>query len=163
MKNIYATVSLEIVRTDLKTEDLGDLFTKWGLFTQAQEVVWVVTYDPMAQLRSVVEVARGNQYEVAVDLSAVSQAAWATGTNRIWLVHNHPSGVVTPTKKDLVLARQVSLALSGGNLFLEDCAVVGPPNQWWSMAEHGQYTPPAAIKKLYAAANGPIVVHREDR
>ena len=60
MKNVYATVSLDIVRTDLATTDLGDLFDEWGLFTQAQEVMWIVTYDPMAQLRSVVEVARGS-------------------------------------------------------------------------------------------------------
>ena len=162
MKNVYATVSLDIVRTDLATTDLGDLFDEWGLFTQAQEVMWVVTYDPMAQLRSVVEVARGNQYEVAVDLSAVCQAAWATGTNRFWLVHNHPSGHVQPTKQDIDLSRQVAKAASNGKLFLEDFAVVGPPKQWWSMVEHGQFKPSQAITRLYAA-QGPVVIHKEER
>lgn len=151
----YATVSLNIVRSDLTTADLPAQFRKDGMFTQAQEAVWIVTFDPMAQLRTTIEIARGNQYEVQVDMQALMQGVWASGTNRFFLVHNHPSGHVKPTKKDLALTKQVSLAAAIGGFYFEDHIVIGPPNEWWSMVGHGQLELSPAIQRMYAA-NSPF-------
>jgi DNA repair protein RadC len=159
VKNQYAQVGLNVVRSDLTTMDLRTLFHEWDMFTQAQEAVWVVTFDPMAQLRSVIEVARGNQYEVQVDIAAVMQAAWASGTNRFFLVHNHPSGHVKPTKKDIQLTKQISLAAAIGGMFFEDHIVIGPPQEWWSMVENKQMELGPQIQRLYAA-NSPVRVYR---
>lgn len=165
MRNVYATVKLDIVRSDLRTTDLPALCREWGLFSEAQEVVWVVTYDPMAQLRSVIEVARGSQFRVEVDVSTVLQAAWAAGTSRFQLMHNHPSGKLNPTKVDLDLTQQVYVAALAGQMYLEDHIVIGPPDGWWSMADHKQFEAHPKIRAMYAraAVGGPVFDHREPR
>ena len=161
MRNIYATVGLNIVRSDLHYSDIRELLHEWGLFREAQEVVWVVTYDPMTTLRSVVEVARGNQFEVEVDISNVMQAVWASGSNRFQLMHNHPSGNVKPTELDLTLTKQVNLSAAMGSMFLEDHIVIGPPDQWYSMVSEGVFEPSPKIKQLTAVRGPAVWLHRE--
>ena len=163
MKNVYATVGLNIVRSDLHYSDLRELLHEWGMFREAQEVFWVVTYDPMTALRSVVEVARGNQFEVEVDISNVMQAVWAAGTSRFQIMHNHPSGNVEPTKMDLTLTKQVNLAAAMGSMFLEDHVVIGPPDQWFSMVERGLFSPSAKIQKMTAVRGPTVLLHKEER
>lgn len=161
MKNIYATVGLNIVRSDLHYSDMRELLHEWGMFHEAQEVFWVVTYDPMTTLRSVVEVARGNQYEVEVDISNVMQAVWASGTSRFQIMHNHPSGNVTPTEMDITLTKQVNLAAAMGSMFLEDHIIIGPPDQWFSFTEAKIFEPSPKIKQLTAVRGPAVYVHRE--
>jgi len=163
VKNVYATVGLNIVRSDLRYTDIRKLLHEWGLFHEAQEVVWVVTYDPITTLRSVVEVARGNQFEVEVDVSNVMQAVWASGTNRFQLMHNHPSGNVQPTELDLTLTNQVNLSAAMGSMFLEDHIIIGPPDQWYSMVKAGVFEPSPKIKQLTAVRGPAVWLHKEER
>lgn len=165
MKNVYATVELHVLRTDLTTDDLPTLLREWGCFGQSQEVVWVVAYDGMTQLRSVVEVARGSEFEVQVDVASVFNAVMAAGATRFMLIHNHPNGKVKPTKQDVELTKQINIAAAVNGRFLEDHWVIGPSEEVWSMTDHKQFTPNPAIQRLYAANSevSTVWIHREPR
>lgn len=158
----YATIELRVLRRGPSSAKLPEIFAKEGMYTQAQEVVWVVGLDAMSHLRTIVEVARGNQWNVEVDIATVMQAFLLAGTNRFWLVHNHPSGVVTPTKADINLSKQVNVAAAVHGSFLEDHIIIGPPAEWYSMVGHQHFTPSAGLRRLYAA-NSPVRLHSKEK
>lgn len=165
MKLIWATTELR-VNAELAPATLMDLrrvLRDQGMFTATQEVFWVCAYDAMTNLRALVEVARGDYYKVAVSIPATLNAVLVSGANRFYIGHNHPSGVVKPTEKDIKLTQQINVAAALSGLFIEDHVILGPPDKWWSMRDHGQLTPSSAITELYAEAGGPIVTHEEGR
>ena len=158
---VYATIELRTLHKGPSSGDLNAIFEAEGMFTQAAEMVWVVAIDAMAKVRAIVPVAHGNEFEVTVDLANVMQAVWAAGTKRFFLVHNHPSGNVSPTEADLSLTKQVNMAAAISAALLEDHIILGPPDQWYSMKDAGKFIPSPAIQRLYAA-NGPIRLHGKE-
>lgn len=164
MRLIWATTELR-VRKEMqpaKLDDLPRILRDEGMFTATAEVFWVAAYDGMTNLRALVEIARGDYYKVAVSIPAVLNAVLVSGADRFYIGHNHPSGVVKPTEKDILLTKQVNVAAALSGLFIEDHVVLGPPERWWSMREHGQLEPSTAITSQYAA-NGPIRTHGRTR
>lgn len=156
----YATVELRTLQEAPapSAEDLPDLFAEWGLFTQVQECFWVITFDAMQTVRSVVEVARGDHYGVRVDIAVVMQAVWASGTNRFWVMHNHPSKDPKPTRKDQRLTEQIGLAAAVSGCFLEDHIILAQPKRWYSLVEHGKMPPSHEIARLTAQAASQTLV-----
>lgn len=157
---VYATIELRTLHKGPSSDKLGDIFEAEGMFNQASEMVWVVAIDAMAKVRAIVPVAHGNEFEVTVDLANVMQAVWAAGTKRFFLVHNHPSGNVSPTPADMSLTKQVNLAAAICAAMLEDHIIIGPNDAWYSMKDAGKFVPSPAIQRLYAA-NSPIVLHHK--
>lgn len=164
MNLIWATTELR-VRKELEPatlKDLRDILHSEGMFDATQEVFWVCSYDPMTNLRALVEIARGNYYRVSVSIPALLNAVLVSGADRFYIGHNHPSGEVKPTEKDIRLTKQINVAAALTGLFIEDHWVIGPKDKVWSMRERGQLTPSPAITELYAA-NGPIRTHERKR
>lgn len=152
LKVYYATVQLNVLREapapDLR--DLPGLCEEWGLNTSAVECFWVVAFDAMQTVRCIVEVARGNQFNVQVDISTIFDAIRAAGTNRFYVMHNHPSSGLKPTKKDLMLTKQIAVAAAISALHFEDHVILAPPDRWYSLVEHGHMSPSAEIARLVA-------------
>jgi DNA repair protein RadC len=138
--------------------DLPRILAEEGMFDATQEVFWVVAYDAMANLRVAADVARGDYYRVGVSIPAVLNIVLLSGANRFYIGHNHPSGRLQPTKKDLDLTTQISVGAALVGAYLEDHWVIGPGGKVWSMVDRGQFTPSPEIVSMYAA-NGPIVTH----
>lgn len=163
MRYQFATVELRWTGQGGKVDDLPALLRKEGLFTSAQEVFWVVSFGADTDLHSVVEVARGNYRSVEVSIPLLLSALWASGTDRFWLMHNHPSGNVKPTAKDIAMSKHIMAIANLGHLYLEDHLIIGPPNRIYSMKEHGQLKPARQIQEVRVAANSPVWVHKEPR
>lgn len=163
-KLIWATTELRARKNmpPATLTDLPRLLAEEGMYDATQEVFWVCAYDAMTNLRALVEVHRGDYYRVAVSIPAVLNAVLLSGGNRFYVGHNHPSGEVEPTEKDVLLTKQLNVAASLSGLFIEDHWVLAPGNKLWSMREHGQLEPSPAIVELYAA-NGPIRTHGRER
>lgn len=163
MKGIFCRVELKVMREAGGTVNLRDMLESEGAFNRAQETFWITTYDAAAEIRSLVEVAVGSYNKVEVPFAALFSALWATGCDRFQVIHNHPaSRNVKPTKTDEELTERINIAAAISGVFLEDHIVIGPPDQWWSMQEHGQFVPSPAITNLYAAGQR-VWTHKERR
>lgn len=167
MRYQFATVELRWLERGGTVQDLPALLEREGLYRAVQEVFWIVTYGAKSDtphgepdLHAVIEVARGDFYSVNVHIPVILQAVWASGTDRFWLMHNHPSGVVKPTDKDIEMSKAIMLAANLAHLYLEDHVIIGPPRKVYSMKEHGQLTPARKIRQL-TAANTPVWTHKE--
>lgn len=136
--NVHRFVTIEqVVRAKQpETVDLQGLFKVWGLTSSTQEAVWVITYDNMEQVKTIMEVARGGFHAVNVSIPALLAAVLSSHTDRFFIAHNHPSGPVTPTKKDMEMTATVMAAANAAGLFFEDHIITGPGG-WFSFHDMG--------------------------
>jgi DNA repair protein RadC len=140
-----AQLDLRILRDDERMpesfSDVNALFARWGLNASPQECLWVVAYDAMLHVRTVVEVGRGGHTTVDLHLPTMLSAILSAGCERFMLVHNHPSNVTTPTIADFQLTRDVMDAANACGLYFEDHIIVTPGGKTYSFVESGFMTP----------------------
>lgn len=120
---------------------IADLCAEWGLSDAVQEAFWVVAFDAALNLRTVIEVAKGSYNDVNVSIPTVMSAVLLAGTDRFAVVHNHPSGNLTPTALDMRLTRAIMDAADAVGLFFEDHIVVASGDRHYSMTDGGRMIP----------------------
>jgi DNA repair protein RadC len=130
---------------------LRDLLREWGLTLGVQESLWVVSYDGVQNLRTITPIAVGTYHNVVVSIPAILSAVLLSGTDRFLVVHNHPNGVVQPTELDFELTIQIMNAAATVGLYFEDHIIVGPPDQWHSMAQAREFIPSKDLEAMVAA------------
>lgn len=67
---------------------------------------------------------KGTLNQVAIHPREVIKAAMNKNASSIIMVHNHPSGDVTPSKADINITKQIAEACSAVNIKLEDHLVI---------------------------------------
>lgn len=133
----FVITELRVLQEQPSGADLETLLKVWGLTDSTQEQLWVVAYDSVEQVRTVQQVAKGGYHELQVPLPPLLTAVLLAGTDRFKMVHNHPSGDVSPTMLDVELTRMVMTAANSVGLFFEDHLIVGPEVESFSFLEHG--------------------------
>lgn len=114
-----------------------ELLAHWGLNRQPQECVWVIAYDAVMHLRTVVEVSRGDYISAGMHLPTILSAVLTAGAERFVLAHNHPTGDPTPTEPDVRSTAMVMEAANAVGLSLEDHWIVTPTGRSASMVGMG--------------------------
>jgi DNA repair protein RadC len=113
---------------------------KWGLANQPNECLWVICFDQVLHLRTIVEINRGDHQGVDVHLPTLLAAVLTCGTERFMIAHNHPSGDPRPTVKDYELTSRVTEAANMLNLYLDDHYILSPRGSH-SMTDAGWLKP----------------------
>jgi DNA repair protein RadC len=135
----FVQVTLDTIRL-LRVEgrsEVAELCRELGLNTRAQEEVWVASLDGDCKLRAVIPVAKGSYHEVNTDIASILSAVLLTASDRFVLLHNHPSGDLTPTLADKNLTKELKVACGHMGMRFEDHLIVGPPNSWKSLRAEG--------------------------
>jgi DNA repair protein RadC len=138
-----AQLELRVTKNEALPSPAGiaDLMKRWGFSLQPQECVWVIAYDAVLQIRTVVEVARGDHKSANVHLPTLLAAVLVSGCERFYLVHNHTTDVVKPTDADLDITDVVMAAANACGLYFEDHVIVSPSGQWYSFRQKGRMEP----------------------
>lgn len=68
---------------------------------------------------------RGTVDNVAIHPTEVVKSAVFHGAKSVIMVHNHPSGDVTPSKADILVTKQIKVALDSVEIKLQDHLIVG--------------------------------------
>jgi len=152
MTDRYATVEVSVQKEEPMPphEKVPHLLMRWGLGKQTQECFWVIAYDAMMNIRTVVEVARGAYSRVRVHYPAVYAAVLQIGCERFQVAHNHPTGDPTPTRKDIELTQQIMVGANACGLYFEDHVIVSPTGKHYSFADHGLLIPAPYTGELSA-------------
>jgi DNA repair protein RadC len=104
-----------------------------ALWHAAREEIWVIVVD--AQLRVVRRrrIARGGQEHAATNAARVLRPVIACDAEKFFILHNHPSGEVSPSADDIAFTdRLAALARTLGVTMLDHLIVAGP--HWHSCA-----------------------------
>lgn len=104
---------------------------------EPQEVVRALALTPRSEVVHVQEIGTGGFSHAMVDPRVVFAGAILSGATAIVLVHNHPSGDLTPSTHDVALTRQL---VDGGRLLgirVLDHIGVSPDGTYYSMQAKG--------------------------
>ena len=143
---MYAQVELSILKEEFwsaKPRSEIQLFEEWGLSRAPQEVGYVVAFDGMRNVRSVVEVARGSHGTMDIHVPSVLRAVLVCGGERFTFVHTHPTGNAVPSPADFESTRKIANAAAACGLILEDHLILTPKKDvYTSFVEEGIYVAP---------------------
>ncbi len=152
VRTTFATVRLEVEKDTASILDMPDiLFEVGSLHDATQEVLWVVSFDSVMNLRTIVEIARGGYHSMDVPIPAVLTAVLLAGTDRFVIAHNHSTGVVDPTVVDVDLTRKIMTAANACGLYFEDHYILGPNHEVFSFADEGILTPAPELQAMAKA------------
>ena len=109
------------------TKDLADLVIEEMRF-EKQEILKVVILGNKNKLLKIKDIAKGTGNFVKASIKDVLNEAVKVQAMQIILVHNHPSGDVTPSKNDIEFTREVKKASTILGINLIDHIIIGGNN-----------------------------------
>lgn len=117
-------------------EKVRDYFAP-QLYGKANEEVWVLLLDTRLQIIADRQISKGGITETSVDIRIVLREAIAAQATSMILVHNHPTGNVSPSRADDMLTKRLDDAGKIMNIALQDHVIVGG-NDFYSYRDHGK-------------------------
>ena len=92
---------------------------------EKKEIALVIILDNKNQIIKIKKIAIGGTNFVNLSIKDILSDAIKTNATKIILVHNHPSGISMPSKKDLELTKKVEEAAKIIGIELLDHIVIG--------------------------------------
>jgi len=146
VRDIYAQLELRIIKEEYWSKvprTCVELLDDWGLSRAPQETGYVVAFDGMRNVRTVIEVARGSAGTLDIHIPTVLRAVLLSGGERFVFVHTHPTGNAMPSPADTSTTEVLSRAAAQVGLIMEDHIITTPKRDvYCSYAEQGLYIPP---------------------
>lgn len=108
------------------TSDLVDfIMNVLNINNEAQEVVYLLSLNSKNQLVSFTEIARGGLNMCNISQNEIFKNVLLSNCNKFILVHNHPTGDPTPSKKDIEFTKQILKSSKILNIEFLDHLVIG--------------------------------------
>ena len=92
---------------------------------KAEEYVILICLDSKNYINSIFEISHGGIASANLDISNILKRALLSNSPKIILCHNHPSGDVSPSKKDYILTDQLFDASETVGIKLLDHIIIG--------------------------------------
>lgn len=112
-----------------------DLVNALELNTEPEEVLFLITVDVKNNVTGIFEVSRGHLSSSIVHPREVFKRAILNNASGIFLVHNHPSGDITPSQPDIDVTKTIKKSGELLQINLIDHVIVG--NGCYSFLENG--------------------------
>lgn len=103
---------------------------------RTEEYVYMISFDTKMKINGVFQISHGVVNASLCSPREVYIRALLTGAANIALIHNHPSGVPTPSKDDLLLCERIKKAGEIIGVSLCDFIIIGN-NDFISFLEKG--------------------------
>lgn len=115
-----------------------DIVTLMGsLSNRATEEFVVIPFDSAMRPRGFVQVGKGGAANAPVDVAEVARVALLAGSDRLVVVHNHPSADPTHSADDRRVVGRLTMALNLLGITLEDSIVVAQGGKFESFQAIG--------------------------
>ena len=105
------------------------------LYEEPEEVLYVIGLDTKLNVNSFIEVARGELSLLTTTGREIFKRVILMNCNKIILTHNHPSGDVKPSKKDLEFTKKMSEISNLLSIELIDHIIIGENENYSILAE----------------------------
>lgn len=103
-----------------------------------REQVWLILLNNRANVLGYFKLSEGGIDSAFVDVRLCFQAALLTNATSIVLVHNHPTGSLTPSRQDDELTNSIKEAGKIMKVRLLDHVIVTSDNGYYSYADYGK-------------------------
>lgn len=110
----------------------------YHLPSMPEEHVIVMCLDTRGKPIGTFEVTHGARSSAPVTASAILRRVLVSGADYFILLHNHPSGSVTPSKDDEETCRRILEAAKSVDLYMMDFIITGSRGRYMSFQELGK-------------------------
>ena len=107
-----------------KPQDVANLLTE-ELRYEKKEIVKLLILNNKNMVEKIVDLAHGDNNSALVDVRKILEEVLKTGMTKFILVHNHPSGDIKPSFKDIETTKKVEEASRLIGLQLLDHIIIG--------------------------------------
>ena len=127
MKKIICKVEYDTDNAELVAKYASKHFK--GL---TEERLYLMCLDSQSNLLEFSQVSKGNMKRTPVDLGFIAERAFATRAVSLILVHNHPSGIMAPSKADVDITMKVESIIHDLGMRLSDHIIIGNGDDYFS-------------------------------
>lgn len=126
-------------RNQLKTASTVTDFmnTVFDLANQAEEYGWLLCLDSNCNVNAIMNVSHGSFCCAMMNSREILIRALLSGAALMVIVHNHPSGNVSPSNEDIQTTNRIKKAGEIVGIQLVDHIIVGIDGDYYSFAEQG--------------------------
>jgi DNA repair protein RadC len=118
-----------------KAKDSINIF--WDLIGEGNiERVGCIFLDAQYNVLCYSLVGFGNEEKTSVNVAELFRTALLSGSKRIIVAHNHPSGVLIPTNIDIEITKRIGSAGMLLDIFLIDSLIIGNDKEFVSIREY---------------------------
>jgi DNA repair protein RadC len=122
-------------KKSLKGRGVARDFMRSQLYGKDVEVVYMVAVDAKDNFIRIEKLSEGTGAAVSISVRDIMDFALRTKACGILLAHNHPSGDVTPSGSDVAVTIDISRALAGVGIKLQDHFIFSE-NKYYSFEEN---------------------------
>lgn len=97
-----------------------------------EERLYLMCLDNMCNLLSFTKITEGTVNKTSIDMRLITKIAFETNASSLILVHNHPSGIVAPSKADVDATLDVVNITKAVGLKLSDHIIIGECDEYFS-------------------------------
>ncbi|MGB1283647.1 MAG: JAB domain-containing protein [Polaribacter sp.] len=121
------------------SEEVNDLIWQFANTNQIdfKEFFWVVLLNNANRVLGISKTSMGSSSSVSVSVKEICQLALMTSSVHVIVIHNHPSGVLDPSKADKNITTKIKKALRLLDVNLLDHLII-TSESYYSFADQGE-------------------------
>ena len=104
-----------------------------------EERLYLMCLDSVCNLLCFKEISNGNMKRTPVDLGLIAKTAFENKATSLILVHNHPSGIMAPSKADVDVTITVEQMMHDLGMRLSDHIILGNGDDYFSFRKSEKY------------------------
>lgn len=128
----YETDKLKSSAVSLNSAELIAKYASKYFKGLTEERLYVMCLDSMCNLLDMVHISSGTSKSTPINMRLIVETAFKVNASCIILVHNHPSGITAPSKKDIDVTMSISNLAESIGLRLSDHIIIGNGDDYFS-------------------------------
>ncbi len=136
LANMYNLEKHERARALGSSYDIADHFHTFFM-NKSTECVYAALLNAGNKPITTINVGKGDNTSVQIDVFGLLSAAKDKHAVKVVLMHNHPGGIMIPSKADLISTGNIMVQLASVSSMLTDHIIFGPNGSYFSFYQNG--------------------------
>ena len=128
---------------------LIDYFRKKIGFEPVEHIMVVYFSGINCDIVKVVELAKGATLSTPFSIKELVRQGLACDASSVWVIHNHPTGLIRPSVEDLDNAKLINAVCNMFEFPLDEFLIVGPTDEYYSFHENNLLKKGELSEKFY--------------
>lgn len=130
--NKYETDKLKKKDAPLNSAELVAKYASKFFKGYTEERLYLMCLDSKCNLLDFREISQGNMKRTPVDIGLIAKTAFENNATSLILVHNHPSGIMAPSKADVDITIRIESIIHDLGMRLSDHIIIGNGDDYFS-------------------------------
>ncbi|MBR5544018.1 MAG: DNA repair protein RadC [Clostridia bacterium] len=130
--NKYETINLKTRDVPLNSAEFVAKYASKYFIGIAEERLYLMCLDSQCNLLNFSRISQGNIRSTTVNMGLIAKIAFENKATNLILVHNHPSGIMAPSKADVDVTIKVESLMHDLGMRLSDHIIIGNGDDYFS-------------------------------